>query len=132
MSISISKNPVFRLILATIAVLAAVAVFGRWGNRAEAGKYDAFAQCLAAKGIIIYGADWCPHCQNEKKAFGSSFKYITYVECPDEPQKCIAAGINGYPTWVFPDGRRLEGEQGIEKLSQESGCALTQQPAISY
>lgn len=94
-----------------------------FGKPAE-GKLDAFAQCLAEKGATMYGADWCPHCQNEKKAFGSSFRFVPYVECPDNPKQCLAAGINGYPTWIFPDGRRLEGEQGIEKLSQESGCPI--------
>lgn len=72
----------------------------------------------------MYGAKWCPHCQNEKKAFGDSFRLVPYVECPDDPKKCLAAGINGYPTWVFPDGKKLEGEQGLEKLSQASGCPL--------
>jgi len=94
------------------------------GTRKPASPLDSFAQCLAAKNIAMYGAYWCPHCQNEKKAFGSSFKFVPYVECTQEPQKCLAAGIQGYPTWVFPDGRRLVGEQGLEKLSQSSGCPL--------
>ena len=82
------------------------------------------AQCLRDKGVTMYGADWCSHCQNEKKAFGPAFEYVPYVECPAEPQKCLALGIEGYPTWIFPDGRRFEGEQGIKKLAEESGCAL--------
>lgn len=101
--------------------------FGVWfffSGRESEGKYDAFAQCLAEKRITMYGADWCPHCQNEKQAFGNSFRFVPYVECPDEPKKCLAQGINGYPTWIFPDGKKLEGEQGIEKLSRESGCHL--------
>jgi len=85
---------------------------------------DAFAQCLAEKKVTMYGADWCPHCQNEKKAFGSSFKFIPYVECPKDPKRCLAAGISGYPTWIFPDNKKFEGEQGLEKLSKESGCPL--------
>ena len=93
-------------------------------------QYDDFAQCLASKNITMYGAAWCSHCQNEKAAFGSSFKFIPYVECPDEPQKCLEKGVTGYPTWIFPDGpsaqagKKLVGEQGLEKLSQESGCPL--------
>lgn len=96
---------------------------------------DAFAQCLSGKNIVMYGAGWCSHCQNEKKNFGSSFKHISYVECPKDPQKCLAMGIEGYPTWIFPDGysptgssvkgKRLMGEQGLEKLARESGCLLT-------
>lgn|SRR3989344_8969353 len=85
---------------------------------------DEFAQCLSEKGAIMYGADWCPHCQNEKKAFGSSFKFVNYVECPDDPKRCLSAGISGYPTWIFPDGRRFEGEQGVDRLARESGCTI--------
>ncbi len=87
---------------------------------------DNFAQCLADKGVTMYGADWCPHCQNEKKVFGSAFQYVPYVECPQNPKKCLELGIQGYPTWVFADGRRLEGEQGIARLAEESGCAITE------
>lgn len=86
---------------------------------------DAFAQCLAQKGATMYGAYWCSVCKEEKKAFDNSFRFVSYVECTAEPQKCLDAGIKGYPTWIFPDGRKFEGKQGIEKLSQESGCPLT-------
>lgn len=79
---------------------------------------DGFAQCLASKNITMYGAYWCPHCQNEKALFGDSFKYVNYVECTQEIAKCESAGIQGYPTWIFPaspaggpDGRRFEGEE---------------------
>lgn len=107
-------------------------------SRYARGELDSFAKCLSEKGAVMYGANWCPHCQNEKKRFGSSFKFIPYVECPDEPQKCLAAGIEGYPTWIFsaspamsadrqadgPDGKKFEGEQGLEKLSEISNCPL--------
>jgi hypothetical protein len=94
------------------------------GEPAIAGRYDAFAQCLSEKGAVMYGTYWCPHCQNEKKAFGDSFRFVNYVECTQDPKRCTAAKIDGYPTWIFPDGRRLEGEQGLQKLSQVSACSL--------
>lgn len=83
----------------------------------------ALAQCLRDRGITMYGAEWCPHCKNEKKAFGSAFDFVPYVECPIEKQRCAELKIEGYPTWIFPDGKRLVGEQGITKLQEESGCA---------
>ncbi len=91
---------------------------------AAQSKLDDFAKCLAQKEITMYGADWCPHCQEEKKRFGTSFHYVPYVECPDNPSACIAKDIKGYPTWIFPDGKKLEGEQGLKKLSEESMCSL--------
>ena len=111
----------------TLIVIAVVLVGGTLfflRSPKKASGLDEFAQCIAAKNITMYGADWCPHCQNEKKAFGESFEYIPYVECPDNTKQCLDAGIKGYPTWIFPDGKKLEGEQGVKKLSQESGCAL--------
>ncbi|MEX2033198.1 MAG: hypothetical protein WD889_01385 [Candidatus Colwellbacteria bacterium] len=85
---------------------------------------DSFAQCLSSKGAVMYGAYWCSHCQNEKNAFGESFKFVNYVECTEKPNDCLAKGIDGYPTWIFPDGRKLVGEQGITKLQEASGCPL--------
>lgn len=97
-------------------------------NRLEKGKTSkvdgVFTKCLADKGIVMYGADWCPHCQNEKKAFGDSFQFVSYVECPKDPNRCLSAGIAGYPTWILPDGKKLVGEQGPKKLSEASGCPL--------
>lgn len=87
-------------------------------------KFEALARCLADKGVIMYGAEWCSHCQNQKKAFGEAFKLISYVECPKNPAQCLAAGIQGYPTWTFIDGQRLEGEQELNKLAEASGCVL--------
>lgn len=94
------------------------------GGTTGSAELDSFARCLAEKNITMYGADWCPHCQNEKKAFGDSFRLVPYVECPDSPQKCLAEGVKGYPTWIFPNGKKLEGEQGLKNLSRESGCEL--------
>lgn len=119
-----NKKILFAIILIFLAIIFAALYFYKPTTTINDGLDD-FAMCLASKNIIMYGAEWCAHCQNEKKAFGSSFKYIPYVECPDDPQKCLEKGIVGYPTWIFPDGRKLIGEQGLEKLSQESDCPLS-------
>lgn len=113
------------------AIFIAVAGSAIWWRSARTiapNPLNAFAQCLAERGVTMYGADWCPHCQSEKKAFGSAFKYVPYVECPRDPKRCLDLGIQGYPTWIFADGRRLEGEQGLARLSQESGCPLPDNP----
>src|SRR3990167_442653 len=119
----------FKIPALFIIILISTFLFLIWAQQTKkntVGALDSFAQCLAEKKITMYGADWCPHCQNEKNAFGDSFRFVPYVECPDNPQQCLALEVNGYPTWIFPDGRRLEGEQGLRKLSEASGCALPQ------
>ena len=109
-----------------VVFIFAFLIFIFWDRgESNTASLDDFARCLSNKSVVMYGADWCAHCQNEKKAFGQSFQYINYVECPKDPQKCLAAGIDSYPTWIFPGDRKLVGEQGLEKLSAESGCRLT-------
>lgn len=88
------------------------------------GVLDNFAKCLAEQKVIMYGNYNCPHCQNEKKAFGDSFRFILYIECTQEPSKCVEAGITRVPTWIFSNGEKLIGEQGLQNLSQKSGCRL--------
>ncbi len=93
------------------------------------GEYKEFAQCLTDNGVKMYGAFWCPHCNNQKAMFGSSWKHINYVECsnPDRSQtpECSNAGITGYPTWEFGDGSRQSGEMTVSQLSQKSGCSIS-------
>jgi len=113
-----------RLVIVGVGIAVIIAVYLLYPRQQAIGEFDLFAQCLAENGVTMYGADWCSHCQNEKKAFGDSFRFVPYVECPDDPQKCLANGINSYPTWIFSDEKKLEGEQGLEKLSRESGCIL--------
>ena len=101
------------------------------------GKYDAFAECIANSGATFYGAFWCPHCQGQKKAFGSSAKYLPYVECstPDgngQTQVCIDKKITSYPTWILKDGTRVPDDSptgaGVQlsTLATATGCTLPQ------
>lgn len=112
-----------KLITVAIIVLgiAGIAVLAK---PKQSAALDAFAMCVRDAGAVMYGADWCPHCQNEKRAFGTAFRFIPYVECPDNPNLCIGKGVTGYPLWTFPDGRRLEGEQGLARIAAASGCSL--------
>ena len=111
-------------ILLIVCVVAIAVVGWLYSQQQTSVNLDEFAQCLAEQGAVMYGAEWCLHCQNEKDAFGDSFRFIPYVECPAEPQTCIAKNIQGYPTWIFKDGKLHEGEQGLQNLSLISGCTL--------
>jgi len=75
------------------------------------GKYDEFAKALKSGGAEFYGAFWCPHCQAQKTAFGSSKQYLPYVECSNPDQSvtaiCKEKKIESYPTWMFKDGVKL-------------------------
>lgn len=119
-----NKKVVFIIVLVTVLILGGgVWIITKSGTPAYA-NLDEFAKCLTEKGVVMYGAAWCPHCQAEKRGFGDSFKYVSYVECPDQPALCTEKGVTGYPTWILGDGTRLEGQQGVKKLSQAASCPL--------
>ncbi len=137
-----------------LAVLSAVILIGAasCSNGAQQQQLTSLANCLADKGVKEYGAFWCPHCADQKKIFGSADAIIksrdVYVECdprcaPNENGKiqaacrgeeshadeCLAKGVGGYPTWIFPDGKVLGGVQQPEVLARIAGCeySATQQ-----
>ncbi|HYA25976.1 MAG TPA: hypothetical protein VEF05_17575 [Terriglobales bacterium] len=114
--------------IAVLVIAVAAGLFFLVHHR-QSSRLNAFAQCLGTKGAKMYGAFWCPHCESQKELFGSSFQYAPYVECGVKgsrtpAQVCVDAGIKHYPTWVFADGARVEGEHPLEFLSQETGCRL--------
>jgi len=49
---------------------------------------------------------------------------VPYVECTENPNLCLEKGIESYPTWLDENGGKYIGEQGLERLSQISGCEL--------
>jgi hypothetical protein len=116
------------IIIAIVIVVAfAAAYYLIWRKRTS--RLDAFAKCLTAKQAKMYGAFWCPHCDEQKEKFGSSFQYAPYIECGIKGSQgiasvCTQAGIKRFPTWIFADGTRIEGEHELEFLGEETGCSL--------
>lgn len=118
-----------KVLIITVAVIAVILVGGTLiiSRPPAPSKYshlDDFAKCLTEKKVIMYGAVWCPHCQAQKKLFSDSFRYVSYVECPDNPQKCMDAKVTGYPTWIASNGQRLEGESDLTAIAKLSDCDL--------
>ncbi|MFH1972555.1 MAG: thioredoxin domain-containing protein [archaeon] len=82
---------------------------------------DDFAKYLTEEGVVMVGAEWCGHCQNQKAMFGDSFQYINYVDSVYYPEEAASYGVSGYPTWILADGTQLPGEQSIENLKEKTG-----------
>jgi len=114
----------FLLVLLILVVASLFLIFKNVNFGPNGSELDEFAKCLAEKQITMYGTKSCAFCQREKNNFSSSFRFVSYIECSENTQLCLDQKINVVPTWVFPGGKRLEGEQGLEKLSKESGCPL--------
>ncbi len=82
------------------------------------------ARCLTANNVTMYGTEWCGHCKAQKKMFGEGFVLVDYVDCDEDRDKCTAAGVKGYPTWVI-NGENHPGQQPLEKLAFLSGCEIS-------
>jgi hypothetical protein len=96
---------------------------------AQSNDLDTFAKCLAEKKATMYGSFLCPHCDDQRKLFGPSFRYVPYVECSMRGSRqmtfpCMAAQIRFTPTWIFADGERRTGLQSLKDLSKKTGCEL--------
>ncbi len=122
---------IFWGIIIAVIVLAFVSSFM---VSARPGPHNAIAQCIKNRGVIFYGAYWCPHCQRTKALFGSSAKLLPYVECSTangrgQTQICIDKKVQSYPTWTRPDGAILTGEHTLEEWAGFSGCTLDGQEA---
>lgn len=116
------------LVLGIVLLIVAFVVF-LVKTPGKTGELDKFAQCLGEKGVIFYGAFWCPNCQNQKAMFGRSSKELPYVECstPDgkrQLSECSEKGIEAYPTWIFEDGKKIEGVISLEDLRDKTDCPL--------
>lgn len=121
------NDPKKLLLWLGIPLLFAGAYYAGWYHRNH--RYDAFAQCLSAKQAKMYGLYWCPHCAEQKKDFGASFRYVNYVECAikgshELAPACKAAGIKLFPSWQFGTDPPSEGVLPLEALSQKTGCKL--------
>lgn len=122
-----------KFILFIAIVVVVVFSFGLYFGMSpqKPSKLDDFAKCINNSGAKFYNAFWCSHCQNQKKMFGSSAKYLPSIECsnPDgqsQVESCKEAGIDAYPTWEFAGGERVTGELQLATLSEKTQCVLPQ------
>ena len=121
---SLGSNLAFVVLLIALGAVLCVPA-----GSAQSNDLDPFAKCLAEKNATMYGSFLCPHCDDQRKLFGSSFRYVPYVECSMRGSRqmtfpCMVAQIRFTPTWIFANGGRLTGVQPLKDLSEKTGCKL--------
>jgi hypothetical protein len=96
-------------------------------TRESSEQAKELAEYLARKRVVLAGTYWCPHTSRQKELLGrQAFAKISYVECSSRgyggnPAWCLSKQIDGYPTWIFPDGRRVSGERPLAEIAKEAG-----------
>ena len=96
-------------------------------RRSSTEQAISLATYLHSSGAVMYGAFWCPHCRRQRELFGKeAFKLLTYIECDPRGYKsqyatCITAGVDGYPSWKFGNGKVQGGEMELIEIAKLSG-----------
>lgn len=104
----------------------------------DAAYIDRLVKFMASKGMTMYGASWCAHCQAQKRALGDAVKDLKYIECSSsttqksQAPECDAisftsasdgkkyTSIQGYPTWIY-QGVGYSGEMSIPRMAEIVG-----------
>jgi hypothetical protein len=94
-------------------------------EKKDSAYIEKLAKFMSEKGMVMFGAYWCPHCIDQKKLFGDAVKYIDYVECDAKgpnanPDECVANKIEGYPTWMY-NGQQYGGYKSFSELAKIVG-----------
>ena len=113
-------------VAAVVAVVGGAAIFASYPGGATAYQAE-LARHLARSKAVMYGAYWCPHCQEQKARFGhgrqrSALRRVRSQGAGARPDLCAIAGVRSYPTWVIGSERR-EGVLTLEELARLSGFA---------
>jgi len=88
------------------------------------GPQLSLARRLRERGVVFYGAWWCPACFRQKNLFGQEAgNQLPYIECEKtdaDRQRCDRLGIKAYPTWVMGE-KRVEGVLSLDALGHWLG-----------
>lgn len=108
--------------------LTATAYSAQTGEGEAAPDLVAFAKALTQAGTKYFTAAWCPHCNDQKALFEDGANYLNVIEVtnPDRTLNDIgvANNITSFPTWEFPDGTRLTGQQTLATISERSDVPI--------
>ncbi len=86
---------------------------------------EAFVQCLADAGVVVYGSNTCPACTQFANSLGG-YDVIApiYVECTEEWERCSVEMQGNFVPEIQIDGVLYEGSRAPEELARVTGCEL--------
>ncbi len=79
------------------------------------------AKCLTENGATLFIENNCPVCDEQKRIFSSSSKYLNFIDCSENKEYCKSAGIYSYPTWIIHDQLFVD-IHSLEDLKLIAGC----------
>lgn len=91
----------------------------------ELAELKKFNDCLSENGMVIYGAEWCPHCSNLVDFLGGRDAVDNlYVDCEENSLRCNEEMIGGGIPEIQVNGEFYEGARDLESFAQETDCQV--------
>lgn len=88
----------------------------------------AFAKLLDERGVVLYSADWCSVCTEQKDLFEDGQNFLNVVEVTDGDRQLNNVGeaneIEAWPTWQFDTENRHVGFLTLEEIAAEAGVEI--------
>ncbi len=78
------------------------------------------AECIADNSKL-YVSKTCTHCAAQKEILSDYLDRFTIIDCTEEQQECLQAGITAVPTWSI-NNQNYVGVKSIEKLKELTQC----------
>ena len=87
--------------------------------------YAELVNCLAERGVIVYGSKTCPACIDFADQFGG-YEAIEsiYVECSEDPERCEQEMQGNYVPEIQINGELYTGPMSPEALAEETRCEI--------
>lgn len=80
------------------------------------------ASCLTKNNVTMYWTTRCWHCNQQKDLFWKEFANVNFIDCDENRDACIAAGIEWYPTWKVGN-TLIPWKQSLERLAELGWCS---------
>jgi len=71
---------------------------------------------ISEAGYYIVGSSSCGYCTKQLQALGKNVDKIKFYDCAKDDTMCKRHAIDGFPTWVSPDGTLDPGFKPEETL----------------
>jgi len=124
-----TSRGIIQIIIISVAIILVFFLFLNTGMSYEATSYSGiaataeFSECLTNNDAVLYGANWCSHCNSQKSMFGEHIEKIAFIDCDESRNLCELAEIEAYPTWVI-NGKKHLGVKSLNTLGALTGCEL--------
>lgn len=115
------------LIIVSILVFILVAVYAASliGSIDPLESNGNFIQCLADRGLVIYGSRTCPACAQLVESLGGHEAVNpVYVECAEERERCNQNMQTNYVPEIQINGQVYAGSRAPEALGEAVGCPI--------